>query len=74
MEKALKPCPFCGGEAKTIVSYNECGGDKLILSAYVQCSTCGIYQQIKFDGMNKTFADYYDAFERAISLWNQREG
>lgn len=68
----LKPCPFCGGEAKTIVDYNKCSGNELILSAYVQCSTCGIYQKIQFDAMNKPFYEFEDAFTRAIFLWNQR--
>ena len=68
----LKPCPFCGGEAKTIVDYDTCSSDKLLMSAYVQCSVCGIYQRIKFDASHKRFEDFTDAFERAISLWNQR--
>ena len=71
MEK-LKPCPFCGGEAKTIVDYNQCGGNELIMSAYVQCSVCGIYQRVKFDAYQKEFSDFINVFERAISLWNQR--
>ena len=68
----LKPCPFCGGEAKTVVGYDTVGGGEFKLSAYVQCTVCGIYQRIKFDAYQKQFSDYEDVFERAISLWNQR--
>lgn len=68
----LKPCPFCGGEAKTVVDFDMVDGRNIFLSAYCECGICGIYQRIKFDGTQKGFADYIDAFNRAISLWNQR--
>lgn len=71
MEK-LKPCPFCGGDAKTIVDYDTVSRDKVLMSAYVQCTVCGIYQRIKFDATRRQFSDFTDAFDRAISLWNQR--
>lgn len=70
MEK-LKPCPFCGGEAKTIVDYDGYG-DKLLLSAYAGCTVCKIYQRVRFEATNKSFSDFINAFEQAINLWNQR--
>jgi len=72
MEK-LKPCPFCGGEARTVVDYDMIDGDrKLFMSAYVKCEVCGIQQRIKFEASKIRFKDYVDVFERAVSLWNQR--
>ena len=68
----LKPCPFCGGEAKTIVDYDTVGSGKFLMSAFVECTVCGIYQRIRFDASKKQFSDFTDAFDRAISLWNQR--
>lgn len=68
----LKACPFCGGEAKTSVNYNECGGGKLLLSAYVECSICGIYKRERFDASNMHFSDFIDVFEKVIGRWNQR--
>ena len=67
MEK-LKPCPFCGGEAKTIVDYDTVSSDKFLMSAYVQCTVRGIYQRIKFDASKKQFSNFTDAFDRAVSL------
>lgn len=68
----LKLCPFCGGEAKTFVDFDHCGGGELVMSAYVQCSVCGIYQRAKFDALNNQFSDFTDAFGRVTNLWNQR--
>lgn len=37
MSGELKPCPFCGGEAKT-------GGYAIAVEGYwVSCTTCGVY-------------------------------
>ena len=71
MEK-LKPCPFCGGEAKTIVDCYTLGSGKILMSADVQCTVCGIYQRIRFDVSQRKFSDFTDAFDRVVSLWNQR--
>ena len=70
--KDLKACPFCGSKAMTYVDYDQCGGGELLMSAYVQCSDCGIYKRVKFDASNKQFSDFTNAFDRVINLWNQR--
>ena len=68
----LKPCPFCGTEPKTNVHYWKCGGDELGLIAEVKCEQCGVSQSAVFDGENKSFDDYNNAFSLAISRWNTR--
>ena len=56
----LKPCPFCGGEARTgfaINDYNRWG---------VECTRCGATVEV---------ADWcgdYDTEENAIKAWNRR--
>ena len=70
----LKPCPFCGSEAKTIVDYDTVGGGVFLLSAYVECTGCGVSKRVKFDASRKQFSDYINAFDKAINLWNHRNG
>ena len=40
MTDELKPCPFCGGEAKLKHGYRR-KGEKFGNKAYVQCKKCG---------------------------------
>ena len=68
----LKPCPFCGGAAKTEVSYIKCGGDELLLRAAVFCGTCGTGKTVKFDAMCKPFDDFTENFKAAAEAWNRR--
>ena len=68
----LKPCPFCGGEAVSIVDYDTIVSDKMLMSAYIKCTVCGVAQRVKFDATRKPFTAYTDVFERAVSLWNTR--
>lgn len=68
----LKPCPFCGGAAKTEVSYIKCGGDELLMRATVFCTSCGCAKTVKFDGLNKTFEYYAEQADTAMEMWNRR--
>lgn len=73
----LKPCPFCGGVSKGVVDYDQCGEGKLLMSAYVICSACGVYHsfyctRVRFDASGKNFSDFTDAFENVVNLWNKR--
>jgi len=68
----LKPCPFCGGEAKTIADYDSVGANEFLMSAYIQCADCGVYKRVKFNASSKQFSDYIYAFDQVINLWNQR--
>ena len=68
MTDELKPCPFCGGEAKLKHGYRR-KGEKFGNKAYVQCKKCGC----------KTLLYSQSAYERwqtvdeiAIHAWNQR--
>lgn len=58
----LKPCPFCGGEAKlTVSNYVACQDD----FAEVKCAECGI-------GFHFGIDVEYSAKDRAIEVWNRR--
>lgn len=80
MEK-LKPCPFCGGEAETVVKnswfYDTHG--KVTFDVFVGCKTCGIFSTdpfkteiiIQHDGSIDVLKD---GKVEAIALWNHRKG
>lgn len=68
----LKPCPFCGGEAKTSVGYIKCGGDELLLRATVYCGVCGVGKFVKFNAEQKPFEDFAKNFNAAVDMWNRR--
>ena len=53
----LKPCPFCGGEAKLI----KCGKEW-----YVECNSH------MFTCYPKPWTGYIDTAEYAIEIWNRR--
>lgn len=71
--QVLKKCPFCGGDAVTKVDYTSCGGDQLVLSAYIICKDCGVSKRVKFNALDKPFEDFYTAFDQVKTLWNHRE-
>ena len=55
-KEKLKPCPFCGGEAKLIEYYETCDGrgDK---SAKIKCK-CGLEMTLNFDEFCKAQNDF----------------
>ena len=68
----LKPCPFCGGDAKTEIGYIRCGGNELVMRASVFCVSCGTAKTVKFDAMNISFDDFYKQCFAAEDMWNRR--
>lgn len=64
----LKPCPFCGGEArlKHGKPYQQGKGKK---SAFVQCRVCDAKTKTVFDLAYQAWQDM-DKF--AIERWNRR--
>lgn len=70
----LKPCPFCGSEAETNVSYAKIDGHEVTMCAEVSCSNkqCRVGKCALFMGTNVRFEEYISAFEKAIAAWNRR--
>lgn len=63
----LKPCPFCGGEAKMFVQSGEYGG------VCVKCMSCWCQTAIRTDGCIAR-AEKTNAVELCIEAWNRRKG
>lgn len=57
MNKELKPCPFCGGEAEVIEQNN---GFRIWHQAF--CANCRVSQCVRD----------YRTIEQAIVAWNKR--
>ncbi len=64
-EQKLKPCPFCGGEAKTYMKHKIIG-----LTLWVQCTKCNA------ETLGYCPKDDLESFEEckklAIEAWNRR--
>lgn len=61
MDSLLRPCPFCGGEAKF-----QTIGDELRILGVVKCAECGARMEFRGDK---------DAVScEAVSAWNRRVG
>lgn len=70
MERNLKPCPFCGGEARAYLEDNGEGFD----FNYVECMGCSVTfeEQVgRIDGEDELFSDV-DSMKALIDKWNKR--
>jgi len=61
----LKPCPFCGGEAKTGID-NDAGRFR----AFAYCTKCGARVEYKPEG----FKRLREMVEEVAEIWNKRVG
>lgn len=64
MNKGLKPCPFCGGEAKKVAK--EINGVGYLM---VTCSRCGAGSPV----FKATYRRTIDENNPAIKAWNTRK-
>lgn len=60
---SLKPCPFCGGEAKLKKHMN------LAQVWYVQCNQCGIRTP---NSAQAAYESWKDTMNYPVQLWNRR--
>ena len=65
-ETALKPCPFCGGEANVHIVRHEQPLYKRYSVAEVYCMVCLVAKLEKWGDTDE------EAIERAIEAWNTR--
>lgn len=73
-KEEMKPCPFCGGDARETQSYFPS-------EVYVGCQNdyCRVYPLVAVEAQcslnedGKTYTPDFDAaFEKAIEIWNTR--
>lgn len=74
----LKPCPFCGGEAKFFITASVRTGDLLGWQFGICCEKCNIMLPKKNFKVEVEFSDYgavktvTDERAAAIEKWNLR--
>ena len=73
MSEDLKTCPFCGGEAVTVVQVTQMGGNSDYIDFSVVCGNCKTEKmaRLKIEGI-ASFADVEKAMQRVTEMWNQR--
>lgn len=66
MAETLRPCPFCGGEAK-LVSGTRRDGEYIENCAFVRCERCGAKTYELHECVTP-----YEVQKCATELWNER--
>lgn len=66
MAEMLKPCPFCGGEAKLVTGTRR-DGEYVENCAFVRCERCGAKTYELHECMTP-----YEVQKCATELWNER--
>ena len=61
MSEGLKPCPFCGGEARQHAAFARGASD--MVGVYVECDGCGACSKTAWGE---------GAQERSAAAWNRR--
>lgn len=80
MKIKLKPCPFCGGNAKLVRYSRSSEGEPSVIldSWYVKCNTCGvetrIYESKIYQADDGNIVVKSNGAEAAALAWNRREG
>jgi Lar family restriction alleviation protein len=76
MDKQLKPCPFCGGEAKVVSSTTQLPFSEEINYFEVTCTKCGITPYFsKEDNLyyKKNHKEIEEKLiQEVIEMWNRR--
>lgn len=76
MDKQLKPCPFCGGEAKVVSGTTHLPFSEEINYFKVTCTKCGATPYFSKED-NLYYKDNYKEIEEkliqeVIEMWNRR--
>jgi Lar family restriction alleviation protein len=70
-ETELRPCPFCGGEAKLTTQRENAGMGWVVTEFFVECKDCGARSKIVEEDYNGD-KEYKELKSLAIEVWNRR--
>ena len=70
----LKPCPFCGREPITRISFrcSPAGAVKASVDVYIKCPKCHCTRNVVLELCDTTFEQANTAMQNAIEAWNRR--
>lgn len=70
----LKPCPFCGGEPVTRISFRNSptGTIKASVNVFIRCPKCDCNRNIVLELCDTDFYKAQRAMEKAVYEWNRR--
>lgn len=69
----LKPCPFCGREPRTNISWCGIYGSRdIVLTFSVKCDYCHISRDCVKEVHSTSFDECIEMMNRAIEMWNER--
>lgn len=79
-DKELKPCPFCGGEAKFYTTSNKSSHHSIGFSFEIKCSKCALRFPQSFNielyltenGEIKIVPGFENVINHATEEWNRR--
>lgn len=73
MSEELKNCPFCGGEAATVVRVTQMGGNSDYIDFSVVCVNCRTEKmaRLRIEGI-ASFSDVEKVMRHVTEKWNQR--
>ena len=76
MATELKPCPFCGSEAKMEEYSKRYENGEFMASYRVSCEKCRIYFDFESRFMLKNGQPEFlqNGYEKVIEVWNRRAG
>ena len=70
----LKPCPFCGSEPITRISFrcSPGGTTKASVDVYIKCPKCVCIRNVVLELCDTDFGKVQSAMEKAIEAWDRR--
>lgn len=71
VERTVRRCPFCGGEAQRHMNYGD-ERNGYAMTVFYRCKECFVQRGATGDTSKGGYADNSTVEDRALAKWNQR--